>query len=52
MEEIATIALVAIAVPLAYFLADIVGLCMGLGWRHYSKRRKTRRAKEKLHIDD
>ncbi len=52
MEEVATIALVAIALPLAYLLADIVGLCMGLGWRHYSKRRKMRRAKEKLHEDD
>jgi hypothetical protein len=52
MEEVATVALVAIALPLAYLVADIVGLCMGLGWRHYSKRRKASRAKEKLHIDD
>jgi hypothetical protein len=52
MED-ACVALVAIvALPLATLVADLFGLCMGLGWGHYSKRRKAMRAKEKVQTND
>jgi membrane associated rhomboid family serine protease len=47
MEDLAGIALAALAVPLAMVVADLVGLCMGLGWGYYSKRRRAQRAKGK-----
>ena len=36
--------LVFIAEPLVYFVVDLVGLVMGLGWRHYSRKRKAAKA--------
>lgn len=46
MEDLAIIAAGALILPLAMMVADLVGLCMGLGWRYYSKRRKAKRAKD------
>jgi hypothetical protein len=52
VEELAVIAAGALILPLAMVIADLAGLCMGLGWRHYSKRRKAMRAKEKVQTND
>ena len=38
--------LVALATAFTFFLADLVGLILGHGWGHYSKRR-ARKAKKK-----
>lgn len=46
MEELTVIAVGALMLPLAMAVADLAGLCMGLGWGYYSKRRKIKRAKE------
>jgi membrane associated rhomboid family serine protease len=46
VEDLAVIAATALIVPLAMVIADLAGLCMGLGWGYYSKRRKAKRAKE------
>ncbi len=52
MEE-ACIAVVAlIAMPIAMFAADLFGLCTGLGWGYYSKRRRAKRAERKLQAND
>jgi membrane associated rhomboid family serine protease len=48
LEDLAAIAVAAVAVPLAMIAADLFGLCTGLGWGYYSKRRRENRAKKKL----
>lgn len=40
LEDLTIIVLAAVAMPIAMFFADIFGLVTGLGWRHYSKKRK------------
>jgi membrane associated rhomboid family serine protease len=46
VEDLAVIAAGALIFPLVIAVADLAGLCMGLGWGYYSKRRKAKRAKE------
>ena len=46
MEDLAVIFATALILPLVLALADLVGLCMGLGWGHYSRRLKAKRAKK------
>ena len=52
MEDLAVIAAGALILPLVMAVADLAGLCMGLGWGHYSKRRKALRTKEKVQKND
>ena len=50
MEELAILPLVCgllIAETLVLLLADLCGLAMGLGWRHYSKKRAAQKAEKK-----
>jgi hypothetical protein len=50
MEELAILPLVAalfMGEILALFLADLCGLALGLGWRHYSKKRAAQKAEKK-----
>jgi hypothetical protein len=52
MEE-ACVALAAIvAMAVAVFVADLFGLCLGLGWGYYSKRRRAKRVERKLQAND
>ena len=52
MEDLAVIFGTALILPLALALADLVGLCMGLGWGHYSGRLKVKRAKKVAEKND
>ena len=52
MEEACIAAIAIVAMPLAMFVADLFGLCMGLGWWYYSKRRRAKRAERKLQAND
>ncbi|HMO74187.1 MAG TPA: hypothetical protein PKD99_15390 [Sphingopyxis sp.] len=51
MEDLVALAFIALVLPVAYFIADLAGLCVGLGWRHYSKKRKARRMLEDVKND-
>ena len=48
MEELAVLTCMAVAAAvwgLALLVADTLGLCLGLGWRHFSKLRREDRPK-------
>jgi len=50
LEELALLPLlaaIAFAEVIALFVADLFGLAMGLGWRHYSKKRAAQKAEKK-----
>ena len=49
MEELCAVAAIALATTLAMLVADIAGLLMGLGWRHYSKKLRASRALKEAH---
>jgi len=51
MEELGALAAMAVVPALALAVADLVGLLMGLGWGHYSKKaRSRRRSKETQNV--
>ncbi len=52
MEDACIAAIAIVAMPLAMFAADVFGLCAGLGWGYYSKRRRAKRAERKLQAND
>ncbi|MEP3420528.1 MAG: hypothetical protein ABJN35_02225 [Erythrobacter sp.] len=50
MEELLLLPVIAAAAliePIALFIADLVGMAMGLGRRHYSKKRAVQKAEKK-----
>ncbi|MEL7188548.1 MAG: hypothetical protein AAGK17_03265 [Pseudomonadota bacterium] len=50
MEELIILPLLlalAVAEWVVLLIADLVGLAMGLGWRHYSKKRAAQKAEKK-----
>jgi len=49
MEEAAIAVVAVVALPLAMLAADLFGVCIGLGWGYYSKKRRAKRAERKLH---
>jgi hypothetical protein len=51
MEDLLIIPCIAVAMALFYLLADLVGLAMGLGWRHYSNRRKRRKQEQTKRVE-